>query len=457
MADLKQYAEVYLWGKQIGTLIWQGGRGYFEYTDAFAKTSIQVSPIHMPTRKEIYSFGALNKETFKSLPGMLADSLPDKFGNRLIDQWLEKQGRSVEEFTSLERLCYIGSRGMGALEFRPVISNHKEKSLPLEIGELVSLANKALGAKGELATELDGTEAEKKRSLEQIISVGTSAGGARAKAVIAWNRETNEVRSGQVVTEEGFAYWLLKFDGVTENRDHESLADPMGFSIIEYAYYLMAIEAGIEMTECRLLKENGRSHFMTRRFDRLDGGQKVHMQSLCGIAHYDFNMSGAYSYEQAIGVMRDLRLTAPEFEEFFRRMVFNVVARNQDDHTKNISFLMDKTGAWRLSPGYDITFCKGGNWTRKHQMTINGKADNFDIDDLLVVAEHADIKRSKAVNIIKDVVAVVKCWPTFAEAAGVPAAEPAIDPSTKKPYVPEPGSSRLSWVQSIQQWHRLEW
>ena len=455
-AETREFAEVYLWGFKVGTLVWLNDRGHFEYSDKFQGSGIEISPIHMPNSKTIYNFGALNHETFKGLPGMLADSLPDKFGNKLIDQWLEKQGRKPTDFTPVERLCYIGTRGMGALEFRPVVGNHKEKSLPIQIDELVTLANKALSVKGDLSTELEGTEAEKKRAVEKIISVGTSAGGARAKAVIAWNRDTGEVRSGQVSTEDAFSYWLLKFDGVEDNKDHESLADPIGFSIVEYAYYLMAVASGIEMTECRLFRENGRSHFMTQRFDRLEGGGKVHMQSLCGMAHFDFNAPGAYSYEQAIGVMRDLKLPVAEMEQFFRRMVFNVVARNQDDHTKNISFLMDRKGKWSLSPAYDITYCNGAGWTSKHQMTVNGKTDNFKMDDLLAVAKHADIKPSKAAKIIVDVINTVKRWPEFAEKAGVPETEPVLNPETKKPHIPEKDSFAPTWAESIQRFHRVE-
>lgn len=451
-----EFAEVYLWDYKVGTLIWRNNRGHFEYSDGFQLSGIELSPLHMPNGKTIYNFGALNRDTFKGLPGMLADSLPDKFGNKLIDQWLEKQGRKPTDFTPVERLCYIGTRGMGALEFRPVVGRHKEKSLPIQIDELVSLANKALSAKGTLSAELDGSELEKKRAVEQIISVGTSAGGARAKAVIAWNRTTNEVRSGQVSTGDDFSYWLLKFDGVEENKDHESLADPVGFGIVEYAYYLMAVAAGIEMTECRLLQENGRSHFMTLRFDRLEGGGKVHMQSLCGMAHFDFNDSGAYSYEQAIGVMRDLKLPVTEMEQFFRRMVFNVVARNQDDHTKNISFLMDRKGAWSLSPVYDITYCNGAGWTSKHQMTVNGKTNNFDMADLLAVAAHADIKPPKAAKIISDVINTVKRWPEFAEQAGVPETAPALDSKAKGSSASGSDPGRSSWAESIGRFHRLE-
>ncbi|MCP3675143.1 MAG: type II toxin-antitoxin system HipA family toxin [Gammaproteobacteria bacterium] len=444
MDKATEIANIVLWGKNIGDIIWKDGRGYFEYTDGFQTSGIELSPIKMPLSSESYSFGGLNKETFKGLPGLLADSLPDKFGNKLIDQWLEKQERSILDFSPVERLCYIGSRGMGALEFRPALGKKEETSLPIQIAELVDLANKALNAKSSLSTDLNGNDEDKREAMEKILSVGTSAGGARAKAVIAWNKKTNEVRSGQIKTDDDFGYWLLKFDGVEENRDHETLADPKGYSLVEYAYYLMAIECGIDMSECHIFKENGRSHFMTLRFDRKSGGEKIHMQSLCGIAHYDFNDAGAYSYEQAIGVMRDLKLSRIEFEQFYRRMVFNVVARNQDDHTKNISFLMDKFGSWSLSPAYDITYCNGSGWTNQHQMTINAKRDGFVTRDLLSVAKHADIGIRRAEQILKEVVMSVKRWHEFANKSGVPHASP-------------DKVNKTSWVDYIAKDHRVNW
>lgn len=437
-------ASVMLWGRQIGTLIWANNRGYFEYERAFQTSGIEVSPITMPLSDVSYSFPQLNRDTFKGLPGLLADSLPDKFGNQLIDQWLERQGRARDTFSPLERLCYIGSRGMGALEFKPALGRWDDASQPIEIAELVALANDALSHRRSIAVDMAETDDGKKQALEKIISVGTSAGGARAKAVIAWNPTTQEVRSGQVKTDSGFGYWLLKFDGVEENRDHEVLADPKGYSLVEYAYYLMAVDCGITMAESRVLKENGRSHFITRRFDRQDGGEKLHMQSLCGLAHFDFNQAGAYSYEQAIGVMRDLRLSKPEFEQFFRRIVFNVIARNQDDHTKNIAFLMDKRGTWSLSPAYDMTYCNGQGWTSQHQMTINGKRDNFVLDDLLAVARHADIRSAKARSVIKQVLECVAQWPQFAEKAGVPEKYPGY-------------TAGMSWSELIRQDHRVNW
>tara|TARA_R110001583_G_scaffold195213_1_gene370516 strand:- start:1239 stop:2573 length:1335 start_codon:yes stop_codon:yes gene_type:complete len=419
MVDVLEKADVYLWDTKIGSVIWQNELGYFEYDRYFQRSGIQLSPIKMPLSNKAYSFSELSNETFKGLPGLLADSLPDKFGNRLIDQWLERNARTPKSFSPIERLCYIGSRGMGGLEFRPAVSSIKETTSEVQLDELVELANKALQEKTELDVPLENSEQGKQEAVEQIILVGTSAGGARAKAVIAWNKKTNVIKTGQAPAGHGFDYYLLKFDGVDGNKDKELLADPKGFGLLEYAYYLMAIEAGVNMNECRIFNENGRSHFMTKRFDRLNGGDKLHMQSLCGIAHYDFNESGAYSYEQAIGVMRELGLSAKEIEQFYVRMVFNVVAVNQDDHTKNISFLMDQTGQWSLSPAYDITFSNGAGWTSRHQMTINGKVKEITIDDLFAVARHGDLSKAKAKKIIKKVVSSVANWLHFAKVSGL--------------------------------------
>ncbi|NQY33707.1 MAG: type II toxin-antitoxin system HipA family toxin [Alteromonadaceae bacterium] len=408
-----------LWGTRIGVLFWDNNVGYFEYDPNFLNSSIELAPLTMPLKKKTYFFTSLSEKTYKGLPGFLADSLPDKFGNQLIDQWLERSGKNKESFSPAERLCYIGKRGMGGLEFSPTIGIKKEKSYPLQIDELVSLANDALSQKDALQGTLGKDDATKMKAVEHIISVGTSAGGARAKAVIAWNEKTNEIRSGQIPTDEGFSYWLLKFDGINENKDKETLADPKGFGMLEYAYYLMAVDCGIHMTECRLFVENDRSHFMTKRFDRLNGGDKIHMQSLCAMAHFDFNQSGGYSYEQAIGVMRDLRLPHTQISQFYKRMMFNVIACNQDDHTKNIAFLMDKEGVWSLSPAYDITHCNGTGWTSKHQMTVNGKAKDFTQDDLLKVATHANISKAKALEIINDVTISVLKWHSFADKSGL--------------------------------------
>ena len=417
-------AEVRLWGKTIGAVSLQDGEDVasFEYDAEFAQSGIQVAPIMMPLSRRVFRFPELSRPTFLGLPGLLADSLPDKFGNALIDAWLASQGRQPGSFNAVERLCYTGERGMGALEFAPAIGPRAKETTHIEVGKLVELASEILTHRNKLQATLAAEGGED--ALRDILRVGTSAGGARAKAVIAWNPKTNEVRSGQVKAGQGFEYWLLKFDGVSGNKDKE-LEDPKGYGVIEYAYYLMALECGIEISECRLFKENGRSHFMTRRFDRIVGsaaGEKLHMQSLCALAHYDFNMAGAYSYEQALLVVRQLQLPMQAIEQLFRRMVFNIVARNQDDHVKNIAFLMNKSGEWRLSPAFDMTysFNPAGAWTARHQMTMNGKRDDFTMEDFNACAKTASMKRGRAAKIVAEVQATVSQWRSFAEEAGVP-------------------------------------
>jgi len=413
-------AEVQLWGRTIGAVSLEEGNGYaaFQYDPAFAQSGIEVSPITMPLNDRVYVFPDLPQKTFHGLPGLLADSLPDKFGNVLIDAWLAIQGRTSESFNAVERLCYTGARGMGALEFLPAIGPKPQVAKKIEIDALVKLASEVLSHRKNLKTTF--ASASRKNALTDILRVGTSAGGARAKAVIAWNRETNEVRSGQIEAGKGFDYWLLKFDGVTGNRDKE-LNDPKGYGVIEYAYYLMAKAAGITMSECRLLEEGGRRHFMTKRFDRLEGGEKLHMQSLCALAHFDFNSAGAYSYEQAFLVIRQLNLPMAAVEEQFRRMVFNLIARNQDDHVKNIAFLMDKAGRWSLAPAFDViySFNPDGDWTARHQMTMNGKRDGFTLADFRVCAKSALMKRGRAEAIAEEVRAAVAKWPDYAEQAQV--------------------------------------
>ncbi|MBK8402192.1 MAG: type II toxin-antitoxin system HipA family toxin [Propionivibrio sp.] len=417
-------AEVRLWGKTIGAVSLQDGEDVarFEYDAAFAQSGIQIAPIAMPLSRRVYRFPALSRPTFHGLPGLLADSLPDKFGNALIDAWLASQGRQADSFNAVERLCYTGERGMGALEFAPAIGPRAKQTTPIEVGKLVALASEVLTHRNNLQASFSAEGGED--ALRDILRVGTSAGGARAKAIIAWNPITNEVRSGQVKAGSGFEYWLLKFDGVSGNKDKE-LEDPKGYGLIEYAYCLMAQDCGIEMSECRLFEENGRSHFMTRRFDRMVGsaaGEKLHMQSLCALAHYDFNMAGAYSYEQALLVMRQLQLPMQAIEQLFRRMVFNIVARNQDDHVKNIAFLMNKSGEWSLSPAFDMTysFNPAGAWTASHQMTMNGKRDDFTLEDFNACAKKVSMKRGRAAKIVAEVQATVSKWGSFAEKAGVP-------------------------------------
>lgn len=414
-------AEVRLWGRTIGAVSLEDGNevAAFEYEPAFASSGIEVSPLAMPLSDRVYTFPELSRTTFHGLPGLLADSLPDRFGNALIDTWLATQGRTPGSFNAIERLCYTGTRGMGALEFAPAIGPRARRANQIQIDKLVELASEILTQRGRF--QVSFADAGREQALRDILRIGTSAGGARAKAVIAWNPASNEVRSGQLGAGKGFEYWLLKFDGVEGNRDKE-LDDPRGYGAIEYACYLMARDCGIEMSDCRLFEENGRRHFMTRRFDRLEAGRKIHMQSLCALAHYDFNMAGAYSYEQALLIMRRLKLPMATIEQQFRRMVFNIVVRNQDDHVKNIAFLMDKSGNWRLSPAFDMTysFNPTGAWTSMHQMTMNGKRDDFTMDDFKACAKAASMKRGRAQRIVSEVLDIVSRWKEYAADADIP-------------------------------------
>lgn len=413
-------AEVRLWGRRIAAVSLEEGSDVaaFQYDPEFASSGIEVSPIVMPLAPRIYLFPSLPRAAFHGLPGLLADSLPDKFGNALIDAWLATQGRTPASFNAVERLCYTGTRGMGALEFAPVTGPRPRRSTRIQVDLLVALASEILSHRS--AARGSFTPQRRKAALQEILRVGTSAGGARAKAIIAWNPETHEVRSGQVPAADGFQYWLLKFDGVSGNRDKE-LEDPKGYTVIEYAYSLMARAAGIEMADCRLLEEGGRRHFLTRRFDRTSDGGKIHMQSLAAIAHLDFNSAGTHSYEQAFGVIRRLQLPMSAIEQQFRRMAFNVIARNQDDHVKNIAFLMDQQGAWSLAPAFDVTYAYNpeGRWTRHHQMTLNGKQDGFTLADFRACAATAGLKRGRAEVIIDEVRTAVQRWPDYAEQAAV--------------------------------------
>lgn len=414
-------AAVKLWGSTIGAVALEDGEDIaaFEYDPAFLGSNIDVAPLMIPLADQVYRFPTLAGGTFYGLPGLLADSLPDRFGNALIDAWLATQGRTPESFNAVERLCYTGARGMGALEFAPATGPEPKKTTRIQIDKLVELASEILTHRSNLRTSFSGED--KAGAMRDILRVGTSAGGARAKAVIAWNPLTDEVRSGQVTAGKGFGYWLLKFDGVKGNKDKE-LEDPQGYGAIEYAYANMARDAGIAMSDCRLLEENGRRHFMTRRFDRSATGEKVHMQSLCAMAHYDYNMAGAYGYEQALMVIRRLGLSIEDIEEMYRRMVFNVIGRNQDDHVKNIAFLMDREGNWSLAPAFDMTysFNPSGEWTASHQMTINGKRDGFTLEDFKACAKSVSMKRGRAETIIEEVRSAVSRWGEYADEVGVP-------------------------------------
>lgn len=422
MVEKVDTAIISLWGDTVGAVAWLAdqGVGVFEYDPAFLKNGLDISPIHMGLAEAqrgdgIFSFPGLNRETFLGMPGLLADALPDKFGNSVIDAWLVRNGRDAKSFNPVERLCYTGKRAMGALEFAPPVNRLFDRPVPVEVAELVDLAQSIMAQRLSLDVEIGDSEKENAEAIMDILRVGTSAGGARPKAVIAMDDNGN-VMSGQADVPDGYSYWILKFDGVSDLE----LGEPKGYGRIEYAYYLMAQAAGIEMEECRLLEESNRAHFLTRRFDR-QNHERLHMQSLCGMAHYDFNQPGAYSYEQAFAVMRQLRLSKQDAIQQYRRTVFNVIARNQDDHTKNIGLLMDRQGRWKLSPAFDVMYSHNpaGKWTNRHQMSLNGKRGHFIMADLVSVAESISIP--KPVEIIKEVIDSVKRWPEFAKEAGVTA------------------------------------
>jgi serine/threonine-protein kinase HipA len=422
VVDRVANAYVKLWGRIAGAVSWDPSRNHavFEYDRAFLGDGLDIAPIRMPVAdalggEGIYSFPELNQETYLGLPGLLADALPDKFGNSIIDAWLARSGRSPADFTPVERLCYTGRRAMGALEFEPLLDRQIEDSIPIEVAELVGLAQQITASRDRLDVDLGTDDREGREAMLDILRVGTSAGGNRPKAVVAINA-AGKVRSGQLVAPAGYDYWLLKFDGV----DDLELGRPQNYGRVEYAYYRMARAAGIRMVECRLYEENGRAHFMTRRFDR-EHGKKIHLQTLCGIAHYDFNMAGAYGYEQVFAVMRRLRLPKSDAIQQFRRMVFNVVARNQDDHTKNISFLMTDDGEWSLSPAYDLTYSHNpsGQWTNQHQMTLNGKRDHFSMTDFSTLGQSIGI--SEPEQTVTEIIDVVSRWPDYAAEAGLPA------------------------------------
>ena len=411
-------AFINIWNHRVGAIAWNSdtGLGSFEYDPAFLKNNWNLAPVKMPidkAAKRIFTFPELRDlKTFKGLPGLLADVLPDKYGNALINTWLTRQGRPSDSLNPVEILCFIGSRGMGALEFEPTIPRSNSTASKIEISNLIEIAEGILSGRKDFSANLKPNE---EKALLDILKIGSSAGGARAKAVIAYNAKTKEVRSGQADAPKGFTHWLIKFDGVTDKQFGAS----SGYGRVEMAYYLMAKDAGIEMTECQLLEEKGRAHFMTRRFDREHGKDKLHVQSFCAMQHYDFNEVNLYSYEQLFETMRMLGLLYPQAEQLYRRMVFNVMARNCDDHTKNFAFVMDKTDKWRLSPAYDVchAYRPGSEWVNQHALSINGKRKNITRHDLLEVAKQMNVK--KADNIIKQVAEVVNNWNHYANRAKV--------------------------------------
>ena len=411
-------AFINLWGQRVGAVAWNAETGVadFEFEPAFTRGELDIAPIKMPVRGaagRIFSFNELRStDTFRGLPGLLADLLPDRFGNTLINTWLAQTGRPANSMNPVEMLCFIGKRGIGALEFEPAVPNIKETATKIEVDSMVAIAETILTGRQNFSANLSQDE---EKALMDILKIGTSAGGARAKALIAYNEQTGEVRSGQAGAPKGFKQWLIKLDGVYDAQFGSS----RGYGRVEMAYHLMAVACGIEMTECRLLEENGRAHFMTRRFDRITGDEKLHMQSFCAMQHFDFNDVGVYSYEQLFQTMRGLRLDYPQAAQMYRRMVFNVLARNCDDHTKNFAFTMDKTGLWKISPAFDVchAYRPDSLWVSMQSLSVNGKRQGITRNDLLEVAHQMNIK--KPANIINHVLAALQKWPDYAGECGV--------------------------------------
>jgi serine/threonine-protein kinase HipA len=410
-------AFVNIWGYRVGAVAWNpnAGIGSFQYAPEFLESGLDLSPIQLPMRQgsRIFSFPELrDSDTFKGLPGLLADVLPDAYGHALINTWLTRHGRPSNSLNPVETLSFIGQRGMGALEFEPVDSLASNESSSLEISSLVKTAEQILSGRKDFHANLNRDEDS---ALHDILKIGTSAGGARAKAIIAYNPATRDVRSGQTTAPSGYSYWIIKFDGVHDSQFGAST----GYGRVEMAYYLMALDAGIEMMECSLLEENGRAHFMTKRFDRDDDNNKLHVQTFCAIRHYDFNLVGLFSYEQLFETMRILRLTYPQAEQMFIRMCFNVLARNCDDHTQNFAFVMNEHGNWSLSPAYDIchAYRPGSQWVSQHALSINSKRDDIERQDLMSVGWEMNIKYAD--SIIDKVYEVVGNWSTYAQKAEV--------------------------------------
>jgi serine/threonine-protein kinase HipA len=406
-------AYINLWGNRVGAVAWDTNTqiASFEYEPKFIANNWEVAPLKMPLNQvnQIFSFPDLVRNTtFKGLPGLLADVLPDKYGNQLINAWLAQNGRPENSLNPVELLCFIGTRGMGALEFEPVNFKSNQTAFTIEIDNLVKITQEVVNNRQDFETNLNGDE---QKALLDILKIGTSAGGARPKAIIAYNEKTGVIKSGQAKAPKGFNHWLIKLDGVSDSQFGAST----GYGRVEMAYYLMAKACEIEMTECRLLEENGRAHFMTQRFDREDGDIKHHIQTFCAMQHFDFNNVNSYSYEQLFQTMRLLRLPYPQAEQMFRRMVFNVMARNCDDHTKNFAFRLRKGQNWELTPAYDMchAFRPGSEWVSQHALSINGKRNAITKEDLVTVAKLMNIK--KATEIIQQTSEVIKNWTSFAE------------------------------------------
>ncbi|KXK51731.1 MAG: putative DNA-binding transcriptional regulator [Chlorobi bacterium OLB5] len=415
-------AFVKIWGELVGAVAWdeRTGQASFEYDPKFKRLNWDLAPLKMPINspKKVFTFPELRKnknsefDTFKGLPGLLADVLPDNYGNQLINMWLAQQGRPHDSMNPAEMLCFIGSRGIGALEFEPAIIKESKKTFPIEINSLVNIAQKILSKREAFSTNLQKDE---EKAVSEILKIGTSAGGARPKAVIAYNEKTGEVKSGQTKAPNGFEHWLIKLDGVSDVQ----LGASTGYGRVEMAYYNMAIACGIDMMPSRLLEENGRAHFMTKRFDREGGDTKYHIQTFCAIKHFDYNLVNSFSYEQLFQAMRELKLSYKDSEQMFRRMAFNVIARNCDDHTKNFSFRLKKGSNWELAPAYDVchAYRPGSEWVSQHALSINNKRNNITKEDLMVIGQ--TIKNKKASTIIEEINDSVNQWKKFANDVNV--------------------------------------
>lgn len=407
--------EVRVWGRTVGAIALDPVTNFyaFEYDPDWITIGRGLSPLQMPNRAGTFVFPNLSPATFQRLPAMVADCLPDRFGNALVDSWMQDQGIRRSEITPLDRLMYASDRSMGALEFHPPAGAASHESAALQLADLVTAATAAL------VGDLENAPGD---AVHDLIQVGTSAGGARAKAVIAYNPSTGQIRTGQLDAPSGYEHWLIKLDGVGGDPSRESGSPgalDAGYGLIEFAYYLMASAAGVAMAECKLLPEGPRTHFMTRRFDRDSEGGRVHMQSLCGLAGLDFNMAGAHSYAQYLDAIDDLGMGPEAREQAFRRLVFNIVAMNRDDHTKNLSFLLAEHGDWELAPAYDVTHAHNpsGQRTSLHQMTVGGKRDAIGLEDLYDLADRFRVPGYR--DLVAEVVEPVSRWPEFAEAAGV--------------------------------------
>jgi serine/threonine-protein kinase HipA len=415
-------AEVKIWGELAGAVAWNEKTGVasFEYEPEFKKLNWDLAPLKMPVNssKKVIIFPELRKDknaeydTFKGLPGLLADALPDKYGNELINIWLAQQGRPQDSMNPVEMLCFTGTRGMGALEFEPVTLRENKQPFSIEIESLVDIARKILSKREAFTTNLKKDE---EKAMLEILKIGTSAGGARPKAVIAYNAKTGEVKSGQTKVPGGFEHWLIKLDGVSDIQ----LGASKGFGRVEMAYYNMALACGIEMMPSRLLEENGRAHFMTKRFDREGGDIKHHIQTFCALKHFDYNHVTSFSYEQLFQAMREIKLSYPDAEQMFRRMTLNVLARNCDDHTKNFSFRLKKEGKWELAPAYDVchAYKPDHKWVSQHALSINGKRTDITKEDLLLIGR--SIKNKKASIIIEEINDIVSQWKKFADEVNV--------------------------------------